>query len=230
MADTYEKDLAQKSSLTVSDFIRVVGSDNVSYKQSLLDVGAKGQIGQMGLLSDLNIDDFATNKTYGTWWLNCGDSTITGTKPASSGQGLLICKQQSTSIYRQVYVGISASEFKVRYYNNGSWTSWSNTVIRAEVDALSSMSLSFRGVLTSSDDCDTLTQGVYLFNTSIPQNAPSDVVYGTLIVIQGQTTGGGTVYNFQLLSTSGRGLYYRRQQGNQGSGFAAWTKVTGTQV
>lgn len=31
--DTYEKDLGQKSSLTTSDFIRVVGSDNVSYKQ-----------------------------------------------------------------------------------------------------------------------------------------------------------------------------------------------------
>lgn len=32
MADTYEKDLAQKSSLTSSDYIRVVGTDNVSYK------------------------------------------------------------------------------------------------------------------------------------------------------------------------------------------------------
>lgn len=38
MADTYEKDLAQKSSLTTSDYIRVVGTDNVSYKQRLVDV------------------------------------------------------------------------------------------------------------------------------------------------------------------------------------------------
>ncbi len=38
MADTYEKDLAQKSSLTVSDFIRMVGSDNVSYKQPIRSV------------------------------------------------------------------------------------------------------------------------------------------------------------------------------------------------
>jgi hypothetical protein len=148
MADTYEQDLGQKSSLTTSDFIRVVGSDNVSYKQSLLDVGAKGQIGQIGLLSDLNIDNFATNKTYGTWWLNCTDSTVTGTKPASSGQGLLICKQQSSSICRQVYVGISGTEFKVRYYSNGSWTAWSNTAIRTEVDALTTKvnSLEMRSV------------------------------------------------------------------------------------
>lgn len=41
MADTYEKDLAQKSSLTTSDFIRVVGSDNVSYKQLVSDVAKK---------------------------------------------------------------------------------------------------------------------------------------------------------------------------------------------
>ena len=41
MADVYEKDLAQKSSLTTSDFIRVVGTDNVSYKQLVSDVAKK---------------------------------------------------------------------------------------------------------------------------------------------------------------------------------------------
>ncbi len=41
MADTYEKDLAQKSSLTTGDYIRVVGSDNVSYKQLVSDVAQK---------------------------------------------------------------------------------------------------------------------------------------------------------------------------------------------
>lgn len=41
MADVWEKDLAQKSSLTVNDFIRVVGTDNVSYKQLVSDVAKK---------------------------------------------------------------------------------------------------------------------------------------------------------------------------------------------
>ena len=41
MADVYEKDLAQKSSLTTSDYIRVVGSDNASYKQLVSDVAKK---------------------------------------------------------------------------------------------------------------------------------------------------------------------------------------------
>lgn len=40
MADTYfdEKDLGRKSSLSVNDFIRIVGTDNASYKQLISDV------------------------------------------------------------------------------------------------------------------------------------------------------------------------------------------------
>lgn len=41
MADVYEQNLEQKSSLTTSDYIRVVGSDNVSYKQLVSDVAKK---------------------------------------------------------------------------------------------------------------------------------------------------------------------------------------------
>lgn len=41
MADTYEKNLSQKSTLTTSDYIRVVGSDNESYKQLVSDVAKK---------------------------------------------------------------------------------------------------------------------------------------------------------------------------------------------
>lgn len=143
MADVYEKDLAQKTSLTTSDYIRVVGSDNVSYKQSLTSV------------------------------------------------------------------------------NNA-------LPVKAEVDALNSKSLAYRRALSSSDDCNTLTQGVYTFNTSLPQNAPNGAQYGILIVIEGSY--GASVFNFQLLSTSGRGLYYRRKQGQPADVFSAWTKVTGTQV
>ena len=111
---------------------------------------------------------------------------------------------------------------------NGSSVAGSSQSVKDALDSLNSKSLSYRGALTSSDDCDTLTQGVYTFNLSLPQNVPSGVQYGTLIVIEGAAS--GIVYNFQLLSTSGRGLYYRRKQGSAGDGFAAWVKVTGTQV
>ena len=85
--------------------------------------------------------------------------------------------------------------------------------------------LTYKRTLTSSDDCNTLEQGVYTFNTSVPQNAPSGVSYGTLIVVNG-TYGSASLYNFQLLSVSGKGLYYRRKQGNSDDSFADWARVS----
>lgn len=110
----------------------------------------------------------------------------------------------------------------------GSTLAGSAQSVKAALDSLNSKSLSYKRALTSSDDCNTLTQGVYTFATNLPQNAPNGVQHGTLIVIEGTTS--SVVYNFQLLSTAGRGLYYRRKQGASGDAFAAWTKVTGTQV
>lgn len=40
MADTYEQNLGQKSSLTTSDYVRIVGTDNVSYKQKISSLSA----------------------------------------------------------------------------------------------------------------------------------------------------------------------------------------------
>lgn len=110
----------------------------------------------------------------------------------------------------------------------GSSLAGSNQSVKSALDALNSKSLRYVRSITSADDCNVLTQGVYIYTTSAPQNAPSGTMYGTLIVIEGSY--GASVFNFQLLSTSGRGLYYRRKQGNSSDVFAAWTKVTGTQV
>lgn len=41
MADVYEQNLPQKTNLTTNDYVRVVGSDDVSYKQPLSDVAQK---------------------------------------------------------------------------------------------------------------------------------------------------------------------------------------------
>lgn len=107
----------------------------------------------------------------------------------------------------------------------GSTLAGSAQTVKSAIDALEGLSLDYTRSLTSSDDCNTLEQGVYVFSQSVPQNAPSGVQYGTLIVVQGQTPSASTVYNFQLLSVSGRGLYYRRKQGVSGDVFANWTKV-----
>lgn len=41
MADAYEQNLAQKTDLTISDYVRVVGTDDNSYKQPMADVAQK---------------------------------------------------------------------------------------------------------------------------------------------------------------------------------------------
>lgn len=41
MADVYEKNLSQKTTLAMTDYLRVVGSNNVSYKQLVSDVANK---------------------------------------------------------------------------------------------------------------------------------------------------------------------------------------------
>lgn len=111
---------------------------------------------------------------------------------------------------------------------NGSTVAGSAQSVKSALDSLNSKSLRYVRSITSADDCNELTQGVYIYSNSVPQNAPTGTQYATLIVIEG--TFGTSAYNFQLLSTSGRGLYYRRQQGQIGEAFSAWTKVTGTQV
>lgn len=44
MADVYEQNLGAKSSITSSDYIRVVGSDNVSYKQPMSYFPTKAEV------------------------------------------------------------------------------------------------------------------------------------------------------------------------------------------
>ena len=77
-----------------------------------------------------------TDYDCGTYWLNTGSTTVTGVLPASSGQGLLILKRQSSTMYRMVYVPISAgTNFVVRYYtiSSGTWSEWAETSLGAKI-------------------------------------------------------------------------------------------------
>lgn len=55
MADTYEKDLGAKSAITNSDYIRVVGSDNVSYKQPMSFFPTKAEVNALPTKSSFSI-------------------------------------------------------------------------------------------------------------------------------------------------------------------------------
>lgn len=82
--------------------------------------------GQIGALTSWNIDQMAANESYGVWWLNNSDADMTGAKPVSSGQGVLFCERQSSGLTRQLYLGVTASVKKVRYFTHstGVWTAW----------------------------------------------------------------------------------------------------------
>lgn len=111
---------------------------------------------------------------------------------------------------------------------NGSTVAGSAQSVKSALDSLNSNSMTVKSILSSSDDLNDLTNGVYIWATARPQNIPVSENYGLVIVFEGNQ--GGTYYNFQFCSLSSRRLYYRRKQGDASGSFAAWSLVTATQV
>ena len=63
MADTYEKDLGAKSAITSSDYIRVVGSDNVSYKQPMSFFPTRAEVDALKTVSSITPSEVASDIT-----------------------------------------------------------------------------------------------------------------------------------------------------------------------
>lgn len=141
MADTYEKDLSAKSSLTTSDFIRVVGSDNVSYKQSVSAVKSAMGIDDIysktipvnlpSSITDLN--NITSNSTY----------LIQGAVPANApvttgtyGAYVRTTQRSAALSYQEYWKVANDLEVWARRYLNGAWGNWTKLPTRAEVDAL----------------------------------------------------------------------------------------------
>lgn len=158
MADVYEQNLSQKSSLTVNDFIRVVGSDNVSYKQVLPNVAKiiiENYTGSVLAGGNRSIKDaIGRAVTYtgdidtpphGTWTLHAPVNS-TGTKPQELGGNAFVILSfagytGSTLVYGcQLAVGFGSTKVATRYagYNTSgaTWSAWEVLPTRAEVDAL----------------------------------------------------------------------------------------------
>ena len=137
MADTYEKDLGQKSSLTTSDFIRVVGSDNVSYKQAVSSV-ADTVIDYSAKVLPSTITDLNTIDKTSTYLIG---ATVPDNAPRTTGAWAALVQTKAVANYRlQTYVYAANTETEVywRRYTNGTWGSWIKQPTRAEIDALTS--------------------------------------------------------------------------------------------
>ena len=133
MADTYEQNLGQKSSLTTSDYIRVVGSDNVSYKQpvtSVLALNGTFYDGSWKANADLNYF-----KTNGVYWISTGATNA----PAGNWYPLLVMSKNDT--IRQIAI-VGNDTIHSRAYQSSAWSSWIRLPSRTEIDALNSNKIS----------------------------------------------------------------------------------------
>lgn len=100
---------------------------------------ATGKSIYSGELLTTNIDDLAVNNIVGAVWMNCALTSITGTKPYASGQGILYTLRQSSDITRQVYFPITAVNYRprFRYYtkSTATWTAWEDATLVGTVKA-----------------------------------------------------------------------------------------------
>lgn len=151
MADTYEKDLAQKTSLTTSDYIRVVGSDNVSYKQgisSVMQTMGVGKVVAYGTLSTF-YTDFSAMPTYAKYFVTITDDCAAALGlPRSTYKGY-VSKSSETICDMTVQIPPSGIEYigRVTFDSSGNvtastWTKLSNNATVTSCTAVSS-SLTF---------------------------------------------------------------------------------------
>ena len=134
MADTYEQNLGQKSSLTTSDYIRVVGSDNVSYKQRMKSVAdairtivstqdlntatKNGEIYQFGA----SAENHPADMYYGYVFAMSQDSDGTNCHQLAVDRG-----------------GSSRGIVYTRSRANSTWSDWIKMPTRSEIDAIKSV-------------------------------------------------------------------------------------------
>lgn len=110
MADTYEKDLGAKSAITSSDYIRVVGSDNVSYKQPMSFFPTKAEVNALN------------SKFTGTTLLSWGSYTD-GTYTLSSAIerfGLLYIAVGASGAYNFIVPCGQAGD-RIKHYTEDGW-------------------------------------------------------------------------------------------------------------
>ena len=183
MADVYEQNLAQKSSLTTSDFIRVVGSDNVSYKQQVSNV--KDAFG----LAVYHIEYAETASTSGTRYYS---PSISGAidSIAAKGAGRYMAECIRSTSYSDSYSNISSAnmtliidvlgasyinvlgiqlnssstgDILIKRAKGPTWGDWIKMPTRAEIDSLNSKSTK---IISSTSTSGTFRANTYANNAS----------------------------------------------------------------
>lgn len=187
MADVYEKDLAQKSSLTASDYIRVVGSDNVSYKQPTSSILSAWGIDKLtGELASSFSGDANTLTSTGQWQV--GNTANVQNLPSGANYGILAVESARSYIYQRYINLTDVIVYYRRSVDRGAnWSAWAKEPTRAEVDALDSNQTKVRDV------------GVAGKTFTIPNN------YRGTLFIHDSTPARNGIYMIYCASTGGVG-------------------------
>ena len=140
----FETGLGSKSSLTTSDFIRVVGSDNVSYKQPVEDVLYAGGVRYKAFQNGTAFSDFADSCNIGITFSYTRYPIQSSDSPTQTNArcAITVYKTYQDEIIISVTLFDSATEniiYEKRRY--GTWGSWVKLPTRAEIDALNSNAL-----------------------------------------------------------------------------------------
>ena len=166
MADTYEKDLAQKSSLTLADYVRVVGSDNVSYKQLLSSFPAPFRT-----MSETDMPTLLKSLTQGTYFYRIDN--VSGF-PVTGGVVYRIVKTHAVNDARASIVAVpmnaSSPDIYTAFVASASATSisWVKQPTRAEVDAASKVILAKEITQSTSASVTLTAQHTYLVTGAHP--------------------------------------------------------------
>lgn len=179
MADVYEQNLAQKSTLTTSDFIRVVGSDNVSYKQNVSNVNSTIPL---TLVSGLT-----TEALIGQAYITAHTETPNGTlyrrliyhafAHSILGGGVFYLegyRADASYGWQRITSYGNPTRIFTRSINNGTWTTWAKEPTRAEIDALNSKTRSEISTTYASYVIVYKRGNVGFIRISNPKNLPAN--------------------------------------------------------
>ena len=225
---TYKVDYDMLAKAIIENY---TGSTIGGTAQTLAAAIGPNVTGRLGMLSNVNLDDMHTDATCGLYWLNCGDTGITGTKPAESGQGLLLVKRQDSTYYRQVYISVTGttatSAFRWYKTDAARWDTWQTASLQTSLD--NKLDLYTGTKIASNTDLNTLTTpGTYFcVNTATAAtllNSPLSTVGFRLEVSRnGYNSDNYLIQTMQAVSTSVV-FTYKRGMSIMGT-WGAWERI-----
>lgn len=183
MADVWEKDLAQKALVTADDYVRVVGADNVSYKQQIKFMPSQYVVPS-------GTDLLAYIKTLGTGTYFVRMDNVSGF-PVTGGVVYRIVKTHSVNDARASIIAIPMNATASIYTAfitsaSASSISWVSQPTRAEVDALTT---STAVTVTAADQVVIDTNKSYkmgrLLFLNVKGHATADISNTTIFTISG---------------------------------------------